>query len=63
LVLNETAESLYKAADFWATQFERCIACDDPAIGIQWPLNGITPALSGKDAQGRVLAVAELYGS
>lgn len=63
LALSETAEFLYKATDFWAPQFERCIAWDDPAIGIQWPLNGITPALSGKDAQGLPLANAEIYGS
>lgn len=61
LVLSDTAEFLYKATDFWAPQFERCIAWDDPAIGIQWPLIGMTPALSGKDAQGQALAHAELY--
>ena len=61
LVLSDTAEFLYKATDFWAPQFERCIAWDDPAIGIQWPLTGMTPALSGKDAQGQALVHAELY--
>ena len=51
LVLSETAEFLYKATDFWAPQFERCIAWNDLAIVIRWPLHGITPALSAKDAQ------------
>ncbi len=61
LVLSETAEFLYKATDFWAAQFERCIAWNDPAIGIKWPLQGIIPALSGKDAQGKLLTQAECF--
>ncbi len=61
LVLSETAEFLYKTTDFWAPQFERCIAWNDPAIGIQWPLHSITPALSGKDAQGKSLAHAVCF--
>ena len=61
LVLSETAEFLYKATDFWAAQFERCIAWNDPAIGIQWPLHGSAPTLSGKDEQGKLLAQAECF--
>jgi dTDP-4-dehydrorhamnose 3,5-epimerase len=59
LVLSETAEFLYKATDFWVPQFERCIAWNDPTIGIRWPLHGMTPALSPKDAQGKLLTQAE----
>ena len=61
LVLSETAEFLYKATDFWAPQFERCIAWNDPTIGIKWPLQGIIPSLSGKDAQGKLLAQSECF--
>ena len=61
LVLSETAEFLYKATDFWAPQFERCIAWNDPAIAIRWPMHDIAPALSGKDAQGKLLAQAECF--
>ena len=61
LVLSDTAEFLYKATDFWAPQFERCIAWNDPAIGIQRLLHGITPALSDKDGQGKLLAQAECF--
>ena len=59
LVLSETAEFLYKATDFWAAQFERCIALNDPAVGIEWPLHGYAPALSAKDAHGKLLAQSE----
>ena len=61
LVLSETAEFLYKTTDFWAPQFERCIAWNDPAIGIKWPLRGIIPTLSGKDTLGKLLALAECF--
>ena len=62
LVLSETAEFLYKTTDFWAPQFERCIAWNDPAIGIPWPLHECAPALSDKDAQGKLMAQTECFG-
>ena len=37
VVLSDTAEFLYKTTDYWAPEFERSIAWNDPAIGIQWP--------------------------
>ena len=61
LVLSETAEVLYKTTDFWAPQFERSIAWNDPAIGIEWPLHCITPSLSAKDAQGKLLAQTDCF--
>ncbi len=62
LVLSESADFLYKTTDYNAPQHERCIAWDDPQIGIDWPLHGAVPLLSGKDAQGVPLAAAEVYG-
>ena len=61
LVLSETAEFLYKTTDFWAPQYERCIAWNDPAIGIKWPLHSTAPQLSGKDAQGKLLAQSDCF--
>jgi dTDP-4-dehydrorhamnose 3,5-epimerase len=40
LVVSEFAEFLYKTTDFWAPQYERTIAWNDPEIGIAWPLQG-----------------------
>jgi dTDP-4-dehydrorhamnose 3,5-epimerase len=54
LVLSATADVLYKATDYYAPQHERCIAWNDPAIGIEWPL-AAPPILSGKDASGQAL--------
>ena len=60
VVLSETAEFLYKTTDYYAPEHERCIAWNDPAIGIQWPLGG-APTLSAKDRQGKSLAEAEHF--
>lgn len=53
LVLSESAEFLYKTTDYYAPEFERCIAWNDPALAITWPLNGTEPLVSSKDALGR----------
>ena len=58
LVLSDTADFLYKTSDYYAPEFECCIAWDDPAIGIDWPLDGLAPKLSAKDLLGQPLGVA-----
>ena len=60
VVLSEYAEFLYKTTDYYAPEYERCIAWDDPAINIEWPIDG-EPELSNKDKQGVSLANAELF--
>jgi len=60
LVTSDTADYLYKTTDYYAPEYECCIAWDDPAIGIQWPLDG-APVLSVKDQRGKPLVLAEVY--
>ena len=60
VVLSDTAEFLYKTTDYWMPEFERSIAWNDPAIGIQWQIQG-EPALSAKDRQAKPLAEAETF--
>jgi len=60
LVLSETAEFLYKTTDYWAKEHERTLLWNDPALGIDWPLEG-EPILAPKDAEGRRLAEADTY--
>ena len=60
VVISDTAEVLYKTTDYWAPEFERSIAWNDSAIGIQWPIQG-EPALSAKDQQALSLAEAEHF--
>lgn len=60
VVTSESAEFLYKTTDYWAPEYERCIAWNDPAIGIQWPIDAL-PVLSGKDQKGLRLGEAEVF--
>jgi dTDP-4-dehydrorhamnose 3,5-epimerase len=60
LVLSESADFLYKTTDYYAPQHERCIAWNDPALGIQWPDVGTAPQLSAKDLTGKMLGQADL---
>ncbi len=61
VVLSESADFLYKTTDYYAPAYERCIAWNDPAIGITWPA-GLEPQLSAKDQAGLLLAQAEVFG-
>ncbi len=59
LVLSDSADFLYKTTDYYAPQHERCLAWNDPDIGIEWALVG-DPSLSSKDQFGVPLKVAQL---
>lgn len=49
LTLSDSADFLYKTTDYYAPSHERCIAWNDPQIGIQWPDVGMPPLHSAKD--------------
>lgn len=55
LVTSATAEFLYKTTDYYAPEYERSIAWNDPALAIPWPIEG-APSLSAKDQQAPLLA-------
>jgi dTDP-4-dehydrorhamnose 3,5-epimerase len=61
LVLSDSADFLYKSTDYYAPAHERCIAWNDPALGIEWPSVGGQPKLSDKDAAGKHLAAADVF--
>ena len=61
LVLSNSADFMYKTTDYYAPQFERCIAWNDPSLAIQWPAHGKAPLLSAKDAMGKSFLEAEAY--
>ncbi len=61
LTLSDGTDFLYKCTDVYAPADERCVAWDDPEIGIAWPLGSLVPQLSAKDRQGVPLAQAEVY--
>lgn len=59
-VTSDMAEFLYLTTDFWAPEHERCIAWNDPDLGIDWPLTTI-PNVSDKDKEGRAFKDADLF--
>jgi dTDP-4-dehydrorhamnose 3,5-epimerase len=61
VVLSDSADFLYKTTDYWAPEFERCIAWNDPDLAIDWPLGSTPPLVSTKDAQGIAFRNAEVF--
>ena len=61
LVTSDSADFLYKTTDYYAPQFERSLAWNDPTVGVEWPLAGTAPLLSAKDVAGKPLAECETF--
>ncbi len=49
-------EIIYKCTDYYAPDCDGAVRFDDPAIGIDWGLEGRAPVLSDKDARAPLLA-------
>jgi len=60
VALEDDTHFLYKTTDYYARDCERSIAWNDPAIGIDWPLQG-EPRLAPKDAGAPLLAQADVF--
>lgn len=54
--LEDGTDFLYKCTGRYDPTSEQSLLWNDPTVGIEWPLEGITPQLSGKDQQGQPLA-------
>ncbi len=60
VVLSDIADFLYKTTDYYAPAHERCIAWNDPDVGIEWPAE-MHPQLSVKDLQGKCFKEADVF--
>ena len=60
VVLSESAEFLYKTTDYWYPEHERSLLWNDPAVGIDWPID-VPPLLAAKDAAGKHLDEADCF--
>lgn len=58
VTLEDDTEVTYKVSALYSPEHDRSIRFDDPAIGIEWPLDG-EPVLSDKDAAAPLLADVE----
>jgi dTDP-4-dehydrorhamnose 3,5-epimerase len=59
-VISEKAQVLYKATDYYAPEYERTLAWNDPQLKIDWGIQG-DPIVSVKDRQGVPLRDAETF--
>ncbi len=60
ITLSDTAEFLYKTTNFYAPEYERCIAWDSVPLAIDWQYNA-KPNLSTKDLQGVPFVDADYF--
>ncbi|MEA3002027.1 MAG: dTDP-4-dehydrorhamnose 3,5-epimerase [Sphingomonadales bacterium] len=58
MTLEPDCEVLYKVSAPYSREHDRSIRFDDPDIGVEWPLGGMTPILSEKDRGAPLLAQA-----
>ena len=61
LVTSDSADFLYKTTDYYAPQCEGALRWDDADAAIAWPLHGMTPALSAKDANASTLKTLSAF--
>ena len=59
VTLQDDCEVVYKTTDYYAPEYDRGIAWDDPALGIDWPLSADAVILSERDKRHPRLANAE----
>lgn len=52
-------EIIYKCSDFFAPENEGILRWDDPEVGIDWDMNGLSPVLSDRDATGPMLSALD----
>ena len=61
LTLEDDTDFLYKCDAPYAPDYEHSLAWNDPAVGIQWPLDGLDLQLSAKDREGKSLAEVDAF--
>jgi dTDP-4-dehydrorhamnose 3,5-epimerase len=61
LCLEDGTDFLYKCTSYYQPATEHSLLWNDPEVGIEWPLEGITPQLSAKDMAGKPLADAVTF--
>jgi dTDP-4-dehydrorhamnose 3,5-epimerase len=61
LTLHDDTDFLYKCTAPYAPQSEYTLAWDDPAVGVEWPVQGLHPIISEKDTRGLALADVPVF--
>lgn len=61
LTLADNTDFLYKCTAPYVPQSEFTLAWNDPAVSIAWPVAGLDPIISEKDARGLPLAQVPVF--
>jgi len=61
LTLEDDTDFLYKCTAPYAPRSEHTLMWNDPLVGIAWPVAGLEPIISDKDASGLSLADAPAF--
>ena len=61
LVLSKSAELFYKCTDYYHPEDDYSLLWNDPALGIDWPIQNLDPALSEKDRNAQCLSQIPVY--
>jgi len=61
LTLTDFARLLYKATDYYAPEYDRAIAWNDPQLAIAWPELDVPLIISEKDRRAPRFADAERF--
>ncbi|MDY7523897.1 dTDP-4-dehydrorhamnose 3,5-epimerase [Sphingomonas sp. 10B4] len=56
LALEDDTDFLYKCTSYFEPANEHSLQWNDPILGIDWPLDGLEPQLSGRDRVGMPFA-------
>lgn len=59
--LEDGTDFLYKCTTPYTPSNEHSLLWNDPTVGIEWPLEGLEPQLSGKDREGKALSEIEAF--
>ncbi len=54
--LTDDVEFLYKVTSYYSPEHDGAVAFDDPALGIDWPLDGAPAVVSDKDRRAPLFA-------
>lgn len=61
LVLSKSAELFYKCTEYYHAEDDYSLLWNDPAVGIEWPIQNREPILSEKDRIAQCLSQIPVY--
>jgi len=61
VVRSDAADFLYKTTEYWISEYDRTLLWNDPALAIDWQLDGVSPIVAARDAAAPALSAADVF--